>query len=105
MTDPSRHPALLRWSGRALLLLPWILLVLGGLYAAVRFLPDVAVQYSDPVEHFKYGSTGGERESGFPYWIWQALPQVCAVDCIAHRAGVTRRAVQKYAVQPEIASL
>ncbi|VVO68751.1 hypothetical protein PS850_01214 [Pseudomonas fluorescens] len=80
MTDPSRHPALLRWSGRALLLLPWILLVLGGLYAAVRFLPDVAVQYSDPVEHFKYGSTGGERESGFPYWIWQALPQVCADD-------------------------
>ncbi|MGZ5101132.1 MAG: c-type cytochrome, partial [Usitatibacter sp.] len=22
--------------------------------------------------------TGGERESGFPFWIWQALPQVCA---------------------------
>ena len=29
-------------------------------------------------EHFKYGSTGGERESGFPYWIFQALPEVCA---------------------------
>lgn len=78
MTVPSRHAALLHWLGRIFLLLPWILLVLGGLYAALRFLPDVPVRYSDPVEHFKYGSTGGERESGFPYWIWQALPQVCS---------------------------
>ena len=29
-------------------------------------------------EHFKYGSTGGERESGFPYWILKAMPEVCA---------------------------
>ena len=28
-------------------------------------------------EHFKYGSTGGERVSGFPYWIFQAMP-ACA---------------------------
>ena len=34
--------------------------------------------YVDIEEHFKYGSTGGERESGFPYWIFQAMPQVCA---------------------------
>src|SRR6185295_12756706 len=24
------------------------------------------------------GSTGGERESGLPYWIFQAMPTVCA---------------------------
>lgn len=68
----------LRWLWRLLLWLPWILIVSGALYAALRFLPDRAVTYDDPVEHFKYGSTGGERESGFPYWIWRALPQVCA---------------------------
>ncbi|AWI79921.1 hypothetical protein CEW87_11420 [Parazoarcus communis] len=68
----------LRWLWRLLLWLPWILIGAGALYAALRFLPDRAVTYDDPVAHFKYGSTGGERESGFPYWIWRALPQVCA---------------------------
>ena len=34
--------------------------------------------YEGIEDHFKYGSTGGERESGFPYWIFQAMPQVCA---------------------------
>jgi mono/diheme cytochrome c family protein len=68
------------WRGRfialviAVLVVP--LFVVGYLFA--RFGGDVPVDYSDPVEHFKYGSTGGEHESGFPYWIWQALPQVCA---------------------------
>lgn len=63
---------------RLIVLLPWIVIVLGAVYAGLRFVPDRAVTYTDPVEHFKYGSTGGERESGFPYWIWQALPQICA---------------------------
>ncbi len=75
---PAPRRTLLRALGRLLLLLPWILILLGGGYAVMRFLPDEPVTYGDPVEHFKYGSTGGERESGFPYWIWQALPQVCA---------------------------
>ena len=30
-------------------------------------------------DHFKYGSTGGEHVSGLPYWIFQALPQVCGL--------------------------
>ena len=63
---------------RILVLLPWLLLLLAGGYALVRFVPDEPVVHADPVEHFKYGSTGGERASGFPYWIWQALPTVCA---------------------------
>lgn len=50
------------------------LLVLG---AAIRFLPDRPVTYDDPVDHFKYGSTGGERNMGFPYWLFQILPEVC----------------------------
>ena len=34
--------------------------------------------YDDPVERLKYGSTGRERNMGFSYWIWKALPEVCA---------------------------
>lgn len=53
-------------------------------YLVWRFmLVDEAVAYSAPEQHFKYGSSGGERESGFPLLIWNALPQVCA----AHLPG------------------
>lgn len=55
-------------------LVPLVLIAM----AAARFLVDAPVTYENIEDHFKYGSTGGERESGFPYWIWQALPQVCA---------------------------
>lgn len=54
-----------------------VLILLGALGAAIRFLPDRPVTYEDPVEHFKYGSTGGERNMGFPYWLFQVLPEVC----------------------------
>ena len=53
-----------------------IVLVTGGILAA-RFSADVPVAYSDPEQHFLYGSTGGEREMGFPYWVWRALPEIC----------------------------
>lgn len=58
----------------------WALLVVISLFilgAAIRFLPDRPVTHDDPVEHFKYGSTGGERNMGFPYWLFQILPEVC----------------------------
>ncbi len=64
---------LLKWLAIALI----IPIAIGG-YAAIRFLPDHAVEYADAEEQFKYGSTGGERTVGFPYWIWQAMPQVCS---------------------------
>jgi mono/diheme cytochrome c family protein len=58
------------------------LLALAGLIVGVvlaqRFLQDEAVVYDDITAHFKYGSTGGERNLGFPYWVWKALPRVCA---------------------------
>jgi hypothetical protein len=68
------------WSrvGLAVLILPTVMMVILGVYLAVRFGSDTAVVYADNVEHFKYGSTGGEHESGFPYWIFQAMPQVCS---------------------------
>lgn len=58
----------------------WALLVVISLFilgSAIRFLPDRPVTYDDPVEHFKYGSTGGERNMGFPYWLFAILPEVC----------------------------
>jgi mono/diheme cytochrome c family protein len=60
-----------------LLLLPAVGLLVAVVYLAARFGADTPVTYDSIEEHFKYGSTGGERESGFPLWIWQALPQVC----------------------------
>ena len=45
---------------------------------AFRFTADDPVTFTSVEEHFKYGSTGGERASGLPYWIFQAMPQVCA---------------------------
>ena len=50
---------------------------LGALMLAVRFAVDSPVDFEDMEDHFKYGSTGGEREAGFPFWIWKAIPQVC----------------------------
>lgn len=61
----------------ALFVLPTVLLIILGVYLWSRFGGDTPVEYSDNEQHFKYGSTGGERESGFPYWIFQALPEVC----------------------------
>jgi len=52
--------------------------ILVGLLLAVRFLPDRPVTYASIEDHFKYGSTGGERNAGFPLWVWKALPVVFA---------------------------
>ncbi len=43
-----------------------------------RFSADRPVVYAQIEEHFKYGSTGGERVSGFPFWIFKAMPGVCS---------------------------
>jgi mono/diheme cytochrome c family protein len=56
--------------------------VIGGVYLTRRFTDDKPVTYDDVREHFKYGSTGGERGFGtqfgfgIPYWIWVALPEL-----------------------------
>jgi mono/diheme cytochrome c family protein len=59
------------------LIVPTLVMIILGIYLTVRFGSDSPVVHDDPEEHFKYGSTGGERESGFPYWIFKAMPQVC----------------------------
>ena len=52
------------------------LALLIAILLAMRFLPYRPVNYTNIEDQFKYGSTGGERNAGFPYWIWQALPVV-----------------------------
>ncbi|HEX2099134.1 MAG TPA: hypothetical protein VHF69_00640, partial [Candidatus Synoicihabitans sp.] len=52
-----------------------IVLLVGG-WAFLRFMSDHPVQYADDVDHFKYGSAGGERASGIPYSVWMALPEI-----------------------------
>ena len=82
-----REPSWLERLGRkrwarwlvVLLILPTLALLVLGLYVLYVFNEDEPVVYAKIEDHFKYGSTGGERESGFPYWIFQALPQVCAL--------------------------
>src|SRR5216684_5767736 len=60
----------------------WLLSIAIGIplliavWAALRFIPNRPVTYANIEEHFKYGSTGGYASSGFPYWIWKALPVV-----------------------------
>jgi|APFre7841882724_1041349.scaffolds.fasta_scaffold09640_2 mono/diheme cytochrome c family protein len=86
MTQAAARPPLLarlfahRWARvlAVLLAVPTLAALALGVWVWQRFAGDVPVEYADIEEHFKYGSTGGERESGFPYWIFQALPQVCA---------------------------
>lgn len=60
----------------------WLGLMLGlGLCAMLAwslFSRTEPVTYSDPVQHFKYGSIGSEPASGLPYWIWKALPLMFA---------------------------
>jgi mono/diheme cytochrome c family protein len=85
---PPSETARLSWLARlaqkrwarwllVLLVLPTLGLIALGLYIGFVLMEDKPVVYANIEEHFKYGSTGGERASGFPYWIFQALPGVC----------------------------
>ena len=67
--EPLPAPYYARWRRRFFILLAVFVLVplFVIVYALVRFGSDRPVVYDTPEEHFKYGSTGGERESGFPY--------------------------------------
>jgi hypothetical protein len=55
-----------------------LLLIVFGVYMAVRLRRDVPVTYAGLEDHFRYGSTGGERDAGVPYWLWKVLPVMFA---------------------------
>lgn len=82
-----------------------LLLVAGAVMAAVllagtahlvnRLWDDEPVTYDDDhdEDHFKHGSTGGERGHGrqfgfgIPYWIWIALPELFSEHVPGAQAG------------------
>jgi hypothetical protein len=67
--------AVRRWlAGFGLLAL--VVLVAGGGYFAWRLTRDEAEAFAEPVAQFKYGSTGGDRNFGLPYVMWEAMPSL-----------------------------
>jgi len=53
-----------------------VLVLLAAGYLVFRFRRDAPVTYAGEEDHFKYGSTGGERASGIPLSIWRVLPKI-----------------------------
>jgi len=53
-----------------------IFLVVAGICLVLRFTSNSPVSYDNPQDRFKYGSTGGEIDSGIPYSVWKALPEL-----------------------------
>ena len=71
----------LTWiGGAAVVVLAFV--AIAAVYTLNRLTDDTPVAYSKVEDHFKYGSTGGERgwkrQFGFgvPYWIWVAMPEL-----------------------------
>ena len=54
----------------------FLVLVVVGIYLLIRLNRDQPVDYADAGEHFKYGSTGGERTAGIPVALWNILPDL-----------------------------
>ncbi|WP_369666514.1 cytochrome c [Thioalkalicoccus limnaeus] len=73
-------------------------LLIGGAYVAIRLADDRPVTYALDEDHFKYGSTGGERGFGkqlgfgIPYWMWVALPELFPEYLPDGQTGVGYRA-------------
>jgi processive rubber oxygenase RoxA-like protein len=72
-----RWPGLTPAARRQALLIALALLGLVVFYLWGRLTSDVPVRYHSGVDHFKYGSTGGERSSGIPLALWKVMPKVC----------------------------
>ena len=70
-----------RWLERVATLVGVVTLVLAvvlGAYFAWRLSRDTAESFEDPVAQFKYGSTGGDRNFGLPFVMWEAMPHLFA---------------------------
>lgn len=73
-TGQCKGCRMLKW----LVALIVIVTILKVCFLLARFGGDTPTDYANIEDQFKYGSTGGEHEMGFPYWIWRAMPQVCS---------------------------
>src|SRR5919197_5437433 len=74
-----------------------MLVIVGGILVAVLLVSAIGVfgflqrnvpeTFSDPVEHFKYGSIGADsQDGGVPYAVWRVLPTVFP-DKLPNRPG------------------
>src|SRR4051794_36158265 len=55
-----------------------VLIVVSIAYMAYDYARDEPDEFfDDPVQQFKYGSTGGDRLAGIPSGIFKALPELC----------------------------
>lgn len=62
-----------------ILVIAVILIAMGSLFTWYKFfreVPQPAAVMNDPEMRFKYGSIGGERDAGIPYWIFYVLPRM-----------------------------
>ncbi|HET9068783.1 MAG TPA: hypothetical protein VFN28_09060, partial [Amaricoccus sp.] len=74
MADDPGFPARLGRIAVRLCVVLVVLAIVAGGYFAWRLSRDRAEQFADPVAQFKYGSTGGDRNFGIPYAMWEAMP-------------------------------
>ncbi|WP_413988912.1 cytochrome c [Labrys okinawensis] len=61
---------------RILLLVIAVVIAYLALTALVMLTRHGTPRYESIVQHFKYGSIGSEQESGIPYRVWMALPNL-----------------------------
>mgnify|MGYP001220049276 CR=1 FL=1 len=73
MATLSLPRKLARWLAWAAIVV-LALMLLAAAYLAIRLSTDRAESFDDPVMQFKYGSTGGDKNFGMPYVMWQAMP-------------------------------
>ena len=76
MANVSAPPPSCCCNCRRWLLLAGVVVAFIAIWAYVRFTRDEPVTFASDEDHFKYGSTGGERDAGIPYWVWKALPEL-----------------------------
>ncbi len=77
--NTENHGAKLKQTWWKIVLIIVAILVTVLVYLVSPFLlGNGTVKYADIEDHFKYGSIGGERANGIPYWIWKVLPVVFA---------------------------
>ena len=70
--EPAPKTARRFWAVATLLVLAF------AVYMIARLRRDEPVTYANAEDHFRYGSTGGERDAGVPYWLWKVLPVMFA---------------------------
>ena len=74
--DFQYHPAPKTW--RRIWSTAALLVLVFAIYMGVRLNRDEPVTYANLEDHFRYGSTGGERDAGVPYWLWKVMPVMFA---------------------------